>query len=98
MNEELLKFYKQMLEVTNRTYYYVLEKYRSICDNISRELYIEKFKEFKSYYSNNPVAFAEDYLGIRLNWYQRFLLKREFFNFRNKAHKIRDEYISELFK
>jgi hypothetical protein len=98
MNEELLNFYKEMCKITNKTYYYSLEKYRSICENISKELYIEQFNKIKSYYSNNPVAFAEDYLGIRLKWYQRFLLKDKLSILRNKVYKIKDEYVSGLFK
>lgn len=98
MNNDLMNFYEQMNEVVEKTYYYTLEKYRAICEDISRELYIERFNEFKSYYSNNPVAFAEDYLGVKLKWYQRYLLKDKLPILRNMMNNIRNKYISDLFK
>lgn len=97
MNKELVMFYKGFSDIVYRTYYYTFEKYRYICDSISRELYIEKFKDFKSYYANNPTAFTEDYLGVRLNWYQRFLLKDKLPVLTNAIREIRNGFISDLF-
>ena len=37
----------------------------------------ERFREYISYYKNNPIQFVEDYLGtqIKLKWYQKFFIK-----------------------
>lgn len=95
---DLLNFYKELNDITYSTYYYTKEKYRDICENILKELYIEKFKEYKDFYSKNPIAFTEDYLGIRLKWYQRYLLRDKLPILSNMMNNIRNKYISDLFK
>lgn len=101
MDDEQLNLWNFCKELNNtmfRTYYYTKEKYGDICENILKELYIEKFKEYKDFYSKNPIVFAEDYLGIRLKWYQRYLLRAQLPIVSNMMTNIRNKYILEMFK
>lgn len=77
MNEEYLElwtFSKSLDDIAFSTYYYSKEKYISICEDISDNIWKEEFIKFKNKYKN-PVKFTEDYLGIKLHWYQRALLE-----------------------
>lgn len=94
----LRNFCKELNNTMFSTYYYTKEKYRDICESISRELYIEKFKEYKDFYSKNPVAFTEDYFGINLKWYQRYLLRAKLPILSNMMNNICNKYILDLFK
>jgi len=77
MNEEyfeLSNFYKKIDNILSSTYYYAIEKYKNICEEIRVQIWKEEFLKFRNQY-NNPVKFAEDYLGFKLMWYQKILLK-----------------------
>lgn len=77
MNEDYLElcvFSKDLIKIFSNTYYYTKEKYRSICEEISDNIWKEEFIKFKNKYKN-PVKFTEDYLGIKLHWYQKVLLR-----------------------
>jgi hypothetical protein len=77
MNEERLElwnFSKELDNIISSTYYYSKEKYRSICEEITDKIWKEEFIKFKNKYKSQ-VDFAEDYLGIKLKWYQKILLE-----------------------
>lgn len=77
MNEyqlELWNFCKELDEIVSSTYYYSKEKYRSICEEISDEIWKEELLKFKNRYKSQ-VNFIEDYLGIKLKWYQKVMLE-----------------------
>lgn len=71
---ELWSFCKELDDIVSQTYYYTIEKYRSICEDISDEILKEEFLKFRKKYKSQ-IGFAEDYLGIELKWYQKVLLK-----------------------
>lgn len=101
MDDEQLNLWNFCKELNNTmfsTYYYSKEKYRSICEEISNKIWIENYKRIKDFYSKNPIAFVEDYLGIRLKWYQRYLLRDKLPILSNMMNNIRNKYISDLFK
>jgi hypothetical protein len=72
---ELWNFCKELDDIVSSTYYYSKEKYRSICEEIANEIWKENYRRIKDFYSRNPNKFAEDYLGIKLKWYQKVLLE-----------------------
>ena len=77
MNEyqlELWNFCKELDEIVSSTYYYSKEKYRSICEEISDEIWKEELLKFKNRYKSQ-VNFIEDHLGIKLKWYQKVMLE-----------------------
>lgn len=77
MNEEYLElwnFCKSLDDIVFNTYYCTKEKYRSICKEISDSIWREELIKLKNKYSN-PVKFAEDYLDIKLMWYQKVFLE-----------------------
>lgn len=77
MNEEQLEFWnfcKELDNIISTTYYYSKEKYRSICEEITDKIWKEEFIKFNNKYKSQ-VDFAEDYLGIKLKWYQKVLLE-----------------------
>lgn len=65
---------EDLSSIVSSTYYYTKEKYRSICEEILDKIWEEEFIKFKNKYKN-PVDFAEDYLGIELQWCQKVLLR-----------------------
>jgi len=71
---ELWNFCKELNNIVSNTYYYAIEKYRSICEEISDNIWKEEFIKFKNRYKSQ-IDFAEDYLGIKLKWYQKVLLE-----------------------
>jgi hypothetical protein len=71
---ELWTFCKDLNNIVSRTYYYTIEKYKSICEDIADEIWKEEFIKFKDRYKSS-INFAEDYLGIKLKWYQKVLIK-----------------------
>lgn len=93
MNEEYLElwnFCKSLDNITYSTYYYTKEKYRSICEKILDDVWREEFINLKNKY-NNPVKFTQDYLGIKLMWYQKVLLEMAFKK-ENLLYKIGRKY------
>ena len=71
---DLWDFYKELDDILSNTYYKTIEKYRSICEEISDNIWKEEFIELKNKYKSS-IDFAEDYLGCELKWYQKVLLK-----------------------
>jgi hypothetical protein len=77
MNEEYLElwnFCKSLDSITYSTYYYINEKYRSICEEILWKMHEEQLNKLRIKYKN-PIKFTEEYFCVELLWYQKLLLK-----------------------
>jgi hypothetical protein len=58
------------------------------------DLYVQKLNERKNLihivktYRKNPIKFCENYLGIKLKWYQKLMLRKEQYHERIKRYHI----------